>query len=155
MWVGKGGGPEGWGPEGWGPEGWGPEGWGPEGWGPRRVGPRRVGPPKGGAPKGGAPKCAQMCTFGVLGLSCASPGGPGLVGPPGFHTTDSQREPKRAHLSARSSKTPPKFNEKTSQRGKKRTNFAAGHGKKRAKFWAVQGEGGPGGGRAVQGRAVP
>ena len=35
-----------------------------------------------------------MCTFGVLGQSCASPGGPTLVGPPGFHTT--AREPKRA-----------------------------------------------------------
>ena len=32
----------------------------------------------------------EMCTFGVLGLSCASPGGP-----------------------ARPSETPPKFNEKT------------------------------------------
>ena len=83
-----------WGPEGWGPEGWGPEGWGPEGGGPERWGPKisrfffhspatvffffspsllvffvefwwclkRRG--------------AQMCTFGVLGLSCASPGGP-------------------------------------------------------------------------------
>ena len=75
-----------WGPEGWGLEGWGPEGWEPEG-------------PKisrffslsrheihsflpslgvfswnfGGVLKRRDP---QMCTFGVLGLSCASPGGP-------------------------------------------------------------------------------
>ena len=76
-------GPEGWGPEGWGPEGGSSKGGGPKisrfffpppatvffllslSWGPfvefcwclKRRGP-------------------EMCTFGVLGLSCASPGGP-------------------------------------------------------------------------------
>ena len=35
----------------------------------------------------------QMCTFGVLGLSCEAPG---ALKPPGLHTT--AREPKRAHL---------------------------------------------------------
>ena len=99
------GGSEGWGPEGWGFEGWGFEGWGgptqkkwgPEGYGPEG-GARRVGAqnfalfslsrrkirsflPSLGVFSwnfGGVLKRwgAQMCTFGVLGLSCASPGGP-------------------------------------------------------------------------------
>ena len=86
-------GPEGWGqkggaPKGWSPEGWGPEGWGPEGWGAQNFALflpfpatvslflylswglfvefcwclKRRNP--------------EICTFGVLGLSCASPGGP-------------------------------------------------------------------------------
>ena len=80
----------------------GPRRVGPRRVGPRRVGSRKVGPPKGGGPKisrfffpfpppfrshcvslgvfswnfGGVLKrrCPQMCTLGVLGLSCASPG---------------------------------------------------------------------------------
>ena len=86
--------PENFGPEGWGPERWGPEQWGPEGWGPkisRFFSPlppplsfflslslgllvefwwclKRRGP--------------QMCTFGVLELSCEAPA---ALKPPGFH----------------------------------------------------------------------
>ena len=41
----------------------------------------------------GSARRTQMCTFGVLGLSCEAPAAPK---PPGFHTT--AREPKRAHL---------------------------------------------------------
>ena len=60
--------------------------------------------------------------------------------PPGFHTMT--REPKRAHLNVRSSKTPPKFNEKT-PRERRKKEISGGREKKRAKFWAVQGKGGP------------
>ena len=162
--------------ERWGFEGWGFEGWGskggrpnPEKVGPRRVvGARRVGGPKFRAFFFPVPpqnsffsslsggllvefwwclkrRGAQMCTFGVLGLSCEAPAAPK---PPGFHTT--AREPKRAHLSLQNTT---KIQREDTQRGKKRTNFAAGEGKKRAKFWAVPGEGRPREGRSREGRS--
>ena len=83
-------------------------GWGPKGWRPK---PGKSGPQKGGRPKtsrffsllppqlfffflslgvswnfGGVLKRRgpQICTFGVLGLSCASPGGPVWWGRRGF-----------------------------------------------------------------------
>ena len=87
-------------------EGRGPKGWGPKH--RRRVGARKGGGQKGGGPKisrffFSSPAArfvlffplwgllvefwwclkrrgAQMCTFGVLGLSCASPGGPSVAG---------------------------------------------------------------------------
>ena len=112
---------------------------------------------------------AQMCTFGVLGLSCASPGGPVWWGRRGF--TRQPENSKRAHLRVLVFKTPPKFNEKTPREGRKERNFAAGQGKKRAKFGrsrrravrrravrrravrrrAVPGEGGPAEGGPNQG----
>ena len=75
-----------WGPEGWSPEGWGPEGWSPEGWGAQNF--ALFFPPPATVSlflclfgcllvefwwclKRRGP---EMCTFGVLGLSCASPG---------------------------------------------------------------------------------
>ena len=88
-----------------------PEGWGPELFGPGLWGPRSVGAPKGGVQKisrfffllpppfsfffsllesfrgiGGVieSRDPQMCTFGVLGLSCEAPAAPK---PPGLHTT--------------------------------------------------------------------
>ena len=134
-------------PKGGSPEGWGAQtqkGGAPKGGAPKGGAPKG-GAPKGGRPKISRffslpatifflsslswgsfrgilvgflkRKGPEMCTFGVLGLSCASPRRPGLVGPPGFHTT--AREPKRAHFRALAFKTPPKFNEKTSQREKK------------------------------------
>ena len=98
----KGGGPEGWGarrvggPKGGGPEGWGarrvggPKGGGPEGWGARRVGGLKFRaffplPPQNSffsSLSGGLlvefwwclkRRGAQMCTFGVLWLSCEAP----------------------------------------------------------------------------------
>ena len=140
----KGGGPQGWGArrvggpntERWGPKGWGTEGWGTQNftlflpfpatvslflclsgcllvefwWCLKRRGP-------------------EMCTFGVLGLSCASPGGPVWWGRrgftrqpespkvPGFHTTT--REPKRAHLSVPVFKNTTKIQREDPQREKK------------------------------------
>ena len=99
--------------------------------GVRRVEPRRVGPRKSGTPKGWeAQNFALFLPF------------PGLVGPPGFHTT--AREPKRAHFRAlalqkhhqNSTRRPPEREEKN--------EFCGGRGEKRAKFWAVPGKGGPG-----------
>ena len=98
-------GSEGWGSEGlgtaaWGLEGWGPEGsgtaaWGLEGWGPEGGGPKILRFFFFPSPdpifalflslSGGLlvefwwclkHRGTQMCMFGVLGLSCASPGGP-------------------------------------------------------------------------------
>ena len=61
---------------------------------------------------------------------------------------DSPRTPN-VHISGpQPSKNTTKIPRVDLQRGKKRTNFAAGEGKKRAKFWAVQGKGGPGEGRS-------
>ena len=102
----KGGGPTGRGPERVGPRkgGGGRKGGAPKGWGPEFVGPRSCGAPKGWGPKFRAffplsrhsflfffpsilvffmefwwcfnRRCAQMCAFGVLGLSCETPAAP-------------------------------------------------------------------------------
>ena len=153
------------GPEGCGPEGWGPEGWGPEGWGPN-----------GGGPKfraffslsrhsfffsffplfwsfswnfGGVLKrrCPEMCTFGVLWLSCASPGGPVWWGRRGF-----TRQPKspNVHISGSpaSSKTPPKFHEEDQPEREKRKKTVAGEGKKRERNFGRSGGGRSGAGRS-------
>ena len=89
---------------------------------------------------------AQICTFGVLWLSCEAP----AAWTGGFHNLRAQT---CTFQGPRPSKTPPKFNEKTSQREKKERNFRWEREKKRAKFWAVQGKGGPaegGSGREAQ-----
>ena len=143
---------------------------------PRRVVPRRVGPRRVGRRVGPkfraffslsrrkirsflsslevfsgilvvfeAPGRSNVHVWSSRAVVC-EPGRPGLVGPPGFHTT--AREPKRAHLRVPVFKNTTKIQRENTQRGKKRTNFAAGEGEKRAKFWAVPG-------RAVPGRAVP
>ena len=62
------------------------------------------------------------------------------MGPPGFHTT--AREPKRAHLSAPVFKTTTKFQREDLPEREERMRFPAGE-RKSAKFWAVQGKGGP------------
>ncbi len=71
---------------------------------------------------------AQMCTFGVLGLSCE--------GRRGF--TRQPENSKRAHLSAPALQTPPKFNEKTPQERRKNEIFG-GREKKKSEI----SEGGP------------
>ena len=103
------------GPRRVGPRRVGPRRVGPRRVGPRRVGPRRVGPRTVGAQNFAlffslsrhsfsffSPSLlvffvefwwclkrwgAQMCTFGVLGLSCASPGGPVFAATPSVTTT--------------------------------------------------------------------
>ena len=147
----------------WGPEGWGPN---PEKVGARKVGARRVGalnfalffplPPQNSffsSLSGGLlvefwwclkRRGAQVCTFGVLGLSCEAPAAPK---PPGFHTTT--REPKRAHLRVLVFNNTTKIKREDTQRGKNRTNFAAREGKKSEIL------GGPGEGRSREGRSKP
>ena len=79
---------------------------------------------------------------------------PGLVGPPGFHTT--AQEPKRANFRVPAFKNTTKIQREDPQRGKK-NEFSGGRGKKKSEIL-----GGPGGGlswerailggRAAQGR---
>ena len=144
----RGGGAKGGGPKGVGPtqKKWGPEGWGPEGWGHEGVGARNFAlffplPPHNSffsSVSGGLlvefwwclkRRGAQMCTFGVLWLSCEAP-------------------PKRVHFRVPSFKNTTKIPREDPQRGKKRTNFAAGEGKKKERNF-----GGPGEGRSWEGRS--
>ncbi len=79
----------------------------------------------------------EMCTFGVVGLSCETPATEGWEGPkpPGLHTT--AREPKRAHFRV------PAFRNtiKTAERAKEKRNYG-----RSCPFEGGLGEGGPGGG---------
>ena len=117
---------------------WGPEGWGPEGWGPK---PRKSGGPKGGAPKGGAPRRVggpKLCVFFF-----PSPATKFVLFFPlwgssrGILVVFEAPGSSNVHVWALwlSCETPA------------------------AKFWAVQGKGGPGEGRsrgrAVQGKGGP
>ena len=72
---------------------------------------------------------------------------PGLVGPPGFHTT--ARDPKRAHFRVPAFKTPPKFNEKTPRETQKERN-GGGKGKKKSEILGGPAEGGPAEGGPVE-----
>ena len=77
---------------------------------------------------------AQMCTFGVLGLSCETP-----AAPPNRAAGARTRQPensKRAHLSVLALQTPPKFHEKTPREGRKERILRRDREKKSAKFWA-------------------
>ena len=149
------------GPKGWSPEGWSPEGWGAQNfalffpssgtiffllslsWGPfvefwwclKRRGP-------------------EMCTFGVLGLSCASPGGPVWWGRRGFTR---QPESPNVHISGfRPSKTPTKFHERTPRERKKNANCGGRREKKERNFGrsggGLSGGGLSGGGLSSGGR---
>ena len=74
----------------------------------------------------------EMCTFGVLGLSCASPGGPVWWGRRGFTR---QLESPNVHISgSRPSKTPTKFNERTPRERKKNENCGGRREKKERNF---------------------
>ena len=156
-----------WGPEGWGrrvgarrvgartQKKWGPEGWSPEGWWPKISRFFFTLPPQNlffSSLSGGllvefwwfeAPGRSNVHVWSSRVVVC-EPRRPGLVGPPGFHTT--AREPKRAHLSAPVFKNTTKIQREHTQRGKKRTNFAAGQGKKKSVIL-----GGPGEGRSREG----
>ena len=111
----KSGGPEGWAPEGWGakprksegPEGWGPKGWGPGGWGPKNSRFFFPLPPqfffffslsfgffRGILVVFEAPGPSNVHVWSYRAV--VEPRRPGLVGPPGFHTTT--REPKRVSV---------------------------------------------------------
>ena len=135
---------------------WGPEGWGPEGWGGpkfraffslsrRKI--RSFLPSLGGLlvefwwclKRGGA----QMCTFGVLWLSCEAPaarsGGAGGVshGSPRAQTCTFERPGTKI--------------QREDPEREERKKFPARERKKRAKFWAVQGKGGPAKGGPAKG----
>ena len=151
-------------PKGGGPEGGGPN---PEKVGPRRVEPRRVEPRRVGSPKFRAfffPPPATiffllslscgpfvefrwclkrrgpaLCTLGVLGLPCASPGGPVWWGRRGF----TQPESPNVHISGfRPSKTPTKFHERTPRERKKNAN-CGGRSEKKSEILGGPAEGCP------------
>ena len=193
-------GPEGWGPEGWGPEGWGPELWGPEGWGPEGWGPEGWGPggwgaqnfalffpspaakfvlffPLWGSSRGilvvfEAPGRSNVRVWSSLVVVC-EPRRPGLVGPPGFHTTTRELQtctfegPGLQKHHQNSTRRPPEREEKNEfcgGRGKKKSEILGGpgegrSGEGRSRGRAVQGKGGPGEGRsrgrAAQGKGGP
>ena len=75
-----------------------------------------------------------MCTFGVLGLSCASPGGPVWWGRRGF--TRQPENSRRAHLRVPAFKNTTKIQREDLSQRKERMKFPAGERKKSAKFWA-------------------
>ena len=144
---------------------------GPRRVGPRRVGPRRVMPGRVGGPKfrvffffpppqnsffsslsGGLLVefwwClkrwdAQMCVFGVLWLSCASPGGPVWWGRRVSH--DSPRAQTRTFLGSGLQNTTKNSTRRHPERHKK-SEMVAGKGRKRAKFWVAGGGVSNGGG---------
>ena len=170
-------GPEGWGPtqKKWGPERWragkveGRKGGGHKGGG-HKGGARRVkisrffslsrrkflfffslwGSSRGILVVFEAPGRSNVRVWSSRAVVC-EPRRPGLVGPPGFHTT--VREAKRAHLRVPVFKNTTKIQREDTHRVKKRTNFAAGEGKKERNFGRSRGRAVPG--RAVPGRAVP
>ena len=69
-----------------------------------------------------APVRSNVLVWSSRAVVC-EPRRPGLVGPPGFHTT--VRELKRAHFRVPVFKNTTKIQREDTQRGKKRTNFAA------------------------------
>ncbi len=86
-----------------------------------------------------APGRSNVHVWSSRAVVC-EPWRPGLVGPPGFHTTT--REPKRAHLRVPVFKNTTKFNEKDQQEREKRKNC----GGRVRKKWEILGgpaEGGP------------
>ena len=89
---------------------------------------------------------AQMCTFGVLGLSCASPSGPVWWGRRGLTR---QSESPNVHIlgSRPVFKNTTKMQREDTQR-EENNEFCGGRGKKERNFGRSRG-------RAVQGRAVP
>ena len=90
----------------------------------------------------------QMCSFGVLWLSCEAPAAPK---PPGFHTTT--REPKRTHLRVPAFKKPPK-NEKT-PRERTKSEISDPRRKKKARNFGLSGgRGGPGEGAVLRGAVL-
>ena len=67
---------------------------------------------------------------------------PGLVGPPGFHTT--VREPKRAHLRVPVFKKHHQNSTRRHPEREEKNEFCGGRGKKKSEILGGPGEGGPG-----------
>ena len=157
-----------------GPKLWGPEGGAPKGGAPKGGAPKGGAPKGGGRTVGAQnfalffPSPATVFIFslsfglfrGILVVFEApgpsnvrvwssrvvvcEPRRPGLVGPPGFHTTT--REPKRAHLSVPVFKNTTKIQRKRPKERGKRINTVAGEGKKERNFGRSGGGGSDGGG---------
>ena len=141
----------------------GPPSAGPPSAGPPSAGPPSAGPPSARPPKillfffpsptgnvilsslswgsfswnfGGvfeAPGRSNVHVWSSRAVVC-EPRRPGLVGPPGFHTTT--REPKRPHFKVPVFKNTTKIPRKRPNKREKRMKTVAGGVKKSAKFWA-------------------
>ena len=160
--------PKGGAPKGgaWGPEGWGPEGWGPEGWGPEMVGPRRVGPKISRFFFPFPPQFFILfsISFGLFreilvvfearvrsnvhvwssrAVVC-EPRRPGLVGPPGFHTT--ARELQTCTFERTRASNTTKISRKRPKEREKRIKNCGGRGKKKSEILGGPAEGRSGGG---------
>ena len=158
----EGGGPNGGGPNGGGPNGGGPKGGEPEpgksgapkGGAPKGGGPNGGGPkisrfffpspagkfalffPLWGSSRGilvvfEAPGRSNVHVWSSRAVVC-EPRRPGLVGPPGFHTT--AREPKRVHLRVPVFKNTTKIQRKRPKEREKRMKTVVGEGKKERNF---------------------
>ena len=161
------GGPESGGPKGWGPKGWrplggpNPEKVGPEGWGARRVeGPKfraffalshrkfhslfsLWGFSRGILVVFEAPGRSNVRVWSSLVVMC-EPRRPGLVGPPGFHTT--ARELQTRTFERPGASKHHQNSTRRHQREKKRTKFPAGESKNKSEILGGPGEGPSGGG---------
>ena len=76
---------------------------------------------------------AQMCTFGVLGLSCASPGGPVWWGRQGFTRQPESAERERRRRGEKKRKTREKRAEKEKERKRARRQTESKKDKKSGK----------------------
>ena len=94
----------------------------------------------------------EMCTFGVLRLSCASPGGPVWWGLWGFHTT--AREPKCAHFRVPGFQTHQQNSTKGPQERKKNEN-CGGRREKKSEILGGPAEGCPAEGCPAEGGRGP
>ena len=80
-----------------------------------------------------------MCTFGVLGLSCASPGGPVWWGRRGF--TRQPEVPKRAHFKVPAFKNTNKIQRKDPKRERKKNDNCGGRKEKKERNFGRSGGG--------------
>ena len=87
-----------------------------------------------------APGRSNVQVWSSRAVVC-EPRRPGLVGPPGFHTTTGG--PTRAHLRVPVIKNTIKIQREDPQRGKKRTKVVAGEGGKKERHFGRSGGGGP------------
>ena len=95
-----------------------------------------------------APEPSNVHVWSSRAVVC-EPRRPGLVGPPGFHTT--AREPKRAHLRVPVFKNTTKIQRKGPTREGEKNKNCGGRGKKKSEILGGPAEGGPAEGGPAEG----
>ena len=144
-----------------GPKGGGPNGGGPNGGGPKFRAffslsrhsflffiPSLVGLFRGILVVFEAPGRSNVHVWSSRAVVC-EPRRPGLVGPPGFHTTT--REPKRAHLRVPVFKNTTKIQRKRPTREGEKNQNCGGRGKKKSEILGGPAEEGPAEGGPAEG----